>query len=52
MYMEDLLLRRTDWGYEPQTEGALATRVTELIGWELPSRAAAMRARVNLPTLP
>ena len=52
VYMEDLLLRRTDWGYEPQTEGALATRVTELIGWELPSRAAATGARVNLPTLP
>ena len=40
VYMEDLLLRRTDWACDPEKVDILGKRVTQLIGRILPDRAA------------
>lgn len=37
--MEDLLLRRTDWGTDPEAVPEVAALVTELLGSKLPDRA-------------
>ena len=38
--MEDLLLRRTDWGTDPARAPELAARVTKLLGYALPAQPA------------
>lgn len=37
VHLDDLLLRRTDWGLDPKRADAVARRVTSLIGWEGPN---------------
>jgi glycerol-3-phosphate dehydrogenase len=38
MCMDDLLLRRTEWGGDPELIDAVAASVTRLLGRDLPSR--------------
>jgi glycerol-3-phosphate dehydrogenase len=52
VYMEDLLLRRTDWGRDPQMMEIVAKRVTGLTGWELPSRETAAGSPVKSRSVP
>ena len=45
--MEDLLLRRTDWGTDPKAAPAVAAAVTHLLGRELPDRVAPDEAQAG-----
>jgi glycerol-3-phosphate dehydrogenase len=44
LYVEDLLLRRTDWGADPRQMAALAPRVAPLIDSSLPSSTGPQRS--------
>lgn len=45
--MEDLLLRRTDWGTDPARAGSVASAVNRLLGSPLPPTAVPGPARVD-----
>jgi glycerol-3-phosphate dehydrogenase len=34
VYMEDLMMRRTDWGMSPQDAEGVKAKVREILGWD------------------